>query len=369
MRPSRMPPDLPHPFCVHVFFPAAMTILGIETSCDETSAAIVRDGREVLSCVVHTQPQHQPFGGVVPEIASRCHIRLLPGIVKQAVAESGVGWHGIDEIAATRGPGLASSLLVGWSLAKGLAMRLGKPLRAVHHMEAHLHSVFLNPAAPDPHSVYPMLGLAVSGGHTSLYRMPAFGRLELIGRTVDDAAGEALDKAAKLLGLGYPGGPVIDKLARTCTPHQGIFPEGRIGDHAATGGLNPDLCLSFSGLKTALLRRVETAPPADEAAVAQLACDYQEAVVGAIVRRVEKALNGARYLAVGGGVSLNSRLRTLLADVCRKRGVGLLLALPRHCGDNAAMIAGLAGTGRGILSPAAFDLDIDPSWPSADSVA
>ena len=198
-----------------------MTVLGIETSCDETSAAVVRDGREVLSCVVHTQAQHRPFGGVVPEIASRCHVRLLPGIVEEAVARSGVGWDGLDEIAATRGPGLASSLLVGWSMAKGLAERTGLPLRAVNHVEAHLHSVFLDPAAPDPLEACPMVGLAVSGGHTSLFRIPSYGRLEALGRTVDDAAGEALDKAAKLLGLGYPGGPVIDRISRGRTPRGG----------------------------------------------------------------------------------------------------------------------------------------------------
>lgn len=339
-----------------------MIVLGIETSCDETSAAVVRDGREVLSCVVHTQQQHKPFGGVVPEIASRCHIRLLPGIVEEAVAQSGVGWDGIDVVAATRGPGLASSLLVGWSFAKGLAMRTGKPLRAINHIEAHLHSVFLNPEAPDPGDCYPMLGLAISGGHTNLFRLSEPGRIELVGRTVDDAAGEALDKAAKLLGLGYPGGPVIDKLARTRTPRTGLFPEGRVREGTDTSGLRADLCMSFSGLKTSLLHYVTQNPPANEEEVAQIATDYQEAVVGAIVRRVGKALGGARFLAVGGGVSLNSRLRSALAELCEKRRVKLLLALPKHCGDNAAMIAGLAGMGRGVPSPAAFDLDISPNW-------
>ena len=342
-----------------------MNVLGIETSCDETSAAVVRDGREVLSCVVHTQAQHRPFGGVVPEIASRCHIRLLPEIVERAVAESGVGWGGLDLVAATRGPGLASSLLVGWSAAKGLAMRTGLPLRAVNHIEAHLHSVFLDPAAPDPRECFPRLGLAVSGGHTNLFRMPEEGRIELVGRTVDDAAGEALDKAAKLLGLGYPGGPVVDRLSRGRTPRTGLFPEGRVREGALTGGLDPELCLSFSGLKTALLHRVTEQPPQGEEEVAQLACDYQEAVVGALVRRCDLALRGGgRFLAVGGGVSLNSRLREALRALCDARGVRLLLALPKHCGDNAAMIAGLAGMGRGIPSPEAFGLEVAPSWPA-----
>ena len=339
-----------------------MIVLGIETSCDETSAAAVRDGRDVLASIVHTQQQHKPYGGVVPEIASRCHIELLPGIVDEAVAASGVPWSAIEAVAATRGPGLASSLLVGWSMAKGLARRLDVPLIAINHTEAHIHSVFLDPAAPDPHEAVPMLALAVSGGHTSLFRIPRYGEIALVGRTVDDAAGEALDKAAKLLGLGYPGGPIIDKLSRGRVADPRAFPEGRVREGVETGGLRSDLCLSFSGLKTALLHRVTAQPPADDDAVAQLAADYQEAVVQALVKRCDKALGDAKYLAVGGGVSLNSRLRVCLAELCARRGVRLLLALPKHCGDNAAMIAALAAMGRGITSPESFALDIAPSW-------
>ncbi|MDD4060200.1 MAG: tRNA (adenosine(37)-N6)-threonylcarbamoyltransferase complex transferase subunit TsaD [Kiritimatiellae bacterium] len=339
-----------------------MIVLGIETSCDETSAAVVRDGRDVLASIVHTQQQHKPYGGVVPEIASRCHIELLPGIVDEAVAASGVPWSAIEAVAATRGPGLASSLLVGWSMAKGLARRLDVPLIAINHTEAHIHSVFLDPAAPDPHEAVPMLALAVSGGHTSLFRIPRYGEIALVGRTVDDAAGEALDKAAKLLGLGYPGGPIIDKLSRGRVADPRAFPEGRVREGVETGGLRSDLCLSFSGLKTALLHRVTAQPPADDDAVAQLAADYQEAVVQALVKRCDKALGDAKYLAVGGGVSLNSRLRVCLAELCARRGVRLLLALPKHCGDNAAMIAALAAMGRGITSPESFALDIAPSW-------
>ena len=339
-----------------------MIVLGIETSCDETSAAVVRDGRDVLASIVHTQQQHKPYGGVVPEIASRCHIELLPGIVDEAVAASGVPWSAIEAVAATRGPGLASSLLVGWSMAKGLARRLDVPLIAINHTEAHIHSVFLDPAAPDPHEAVPMLALAVSGGHTSLFRIPRYGEIALVGRTVDDAAGEALDKAAKLLGLGYPGGPIIDKLSRGRVADPRAFPEGRVREGVETGGLRSDLCLSFSGLKTALLHRVTAQPPADDDAVAQLAADYQEAVVQALVKRCDKALDDAKYLAVGGGVSLNSRLRVCLAELCERRGARLLLALPKHCGDNAAMIAALAAMGRGITSPESFALDIAPSW-------
>ena len=343
-----------------------MTFLGIETSCDETSAAVVRNGREVLSCVVHTQPEHRRWGGVVPELASRCHVEKLPEIVRAAVSKSGVGWSGIDAVAATRGPGLASALLVGWSAAKGIALSRGIPLVAVNHIEAHLHSVFLDPEAPDPAECHPMVGLAISGGHTNLFRVDAPGKIALVGRTVDDAAGEALDKAAKLLGLGYPGGPVIDRISRGLEPREGVFPEGRVRDGASCGALDPALCTSFSGLKTALLTRVKANPPSDDAETARLACDYQAAVVGAVVRRCERALEkfaSARCLAVGGGVSLNSLLRSELRRLAERKGVRLLLARPEHCGDNAAMIAGLAGTGRGIVSPASFDLDVEPSWP------
>lgn len=340
-----------------------MIVLGIETSCDETSAAIVKDGREILSNVVHTQAEHKPYGGVVPEIASRCHIMLLPGIVEQAVKESGISWEDIDVIAGTRGPGLASSLLVGWSTAKGLAMRLNKPLVAINHIEAHIHSVFLNPSAPDPHEAVPMLGLAVSGGHSNIFNIPEYGKIETIGRTIDDAAGEALDKAAKLLGLGYPGGPIIDKIAKTVTPGKIHFPEGRVREETETGGLRNDLCMSFSGLKTSLLTYVTKNPPQGESEIAQIAADYQEAIVSAIVKRCELVIRGKKYMAVGGGVSLNSRLRSALQEMCDKHDVQLLLALPKHCGDNAAMIAGLAGMGRGIPSPESFDLDIAPFWP------
>ncbi len=339
-----------------------MNILGIETSCDETSAAIVKDGQQVLSNVVHTQLQHRDYGGVVPEIASRCHIQLLPEIVEEAVKSSGLEWNRIDAIAATRGPGLASSLLVGWSMAKGLAKRLDVPLIAINHTEAHLHSVFLDSNAIKPFEAIPMVGLAVSGGHTSLFRIPAYGQIELIGRTVDDAAGEALDKAAKLLGLGYPGGPIIDRLSRGRVPQKTSFPEGRVREGVETGGLSNELCMSFSGLKTSLLNRVTKAPPKDDEEVAQIAADYQEAVVQALIKRCDKALGDAKYLAVGGGVSMNSRLRTCLTELAQERGVHLLLAPPKYCGDNAAMIAGLACMGRGISSQESFSLDIAPSW-------
>ncbi len=341
-------------------------VLGIESSCDETAAAVVRDGREVLSSVVDSQiALHRPHGGVVPEIASRRHVEVVDEVILGAMREAGVGWGDIDAVAATRGPGLASSLLVGWSAAKGLARRLGAPLCAVNHVLGHIHSVFLTAGAPEREAVLPFVALAVSGGHTALYRCEGPRRARMLGRTVDDAAGEALDKASKLLGLGYPGGPVIDRLAKTVADKHCTFPHTNLRPEAVEGsGLDPALCFSFSGLKTSLLRRLQTeGAPADDAARAELASEYQEAVVDTVIRRVDRALRGGeRTLAVGGGVSLNSRLRERLAELCARRRVRLLLAEPRYCGDNAAMIACAAAYGEGIWGEEALALDVDPTW-------
>lgn len=340
-------------------------VLGIETSCDETAAAVVRNGREVLSSVIYSQiEKHSPYGGVVPEIASRSHAETLPAVVSHAMQKAGKDWRELDRIAATRGPGLASSLLVGWSASKGLARRLQTPLWAVNHIEAHIASVFLDPAAPPPCQAVPMTILVVSGGHTSLFKCRKFGEFELIGRTIDDAAGEALDKAAKLLGLGYPGGPVIDRLAKEIEVTSTSFPSGQVRTASAPlGNLRPELCFSFSGLKTALLRRLQIKPPDTAEGTAFLAAEYQEAVVNALVERCGLALDPEdRYLAVGGGVSMNSRLRTKLKELCRARDIGLLLAKPEHCGDNAAMIAGACGLGLGLTGQNVFTMDILPNW-------
>lgn len=342
------------------------TILGIESSCDETAAAVVRDGRTVQSSVIDSQiALHRPHGGVVPEIASRRHVEVIDSVIFGAMREAGIDWSDIDAVAATRGPGLASSLLIGWSAAKGLARRLGVPLCAVNHVLGHIHSVFLTEGAPERDAVFPFLALAVSGGHTALYRCEGPRHTRVLGRTVDDAAGEALDKASKLLGLGYPGGPIIDRLARTVPNKHCGFPHTNLRPGAVEGsGLDPALCFSFSGLKTSLLRRLQTeGAPADDAARAALASEYQEAVVDAVVRRVDRALRGGdRTLAVGGGVSLNSRLRERLAELCARRHVRLLLAEPRYCGDNAAMIACAAAHGEGIWGEEALGLDVDPTW-------
>lgn len=343
-----------------------MNILGIETSCDETSAAVVRDGRHVLSSVVFSQVDlHRPYGGVVPEVASRNHVTTLPGVIEEALAKSGLTWAAIDAVAVTYGPGLASSLLVGLSAAKGLAFRLGKPLLGINHIEAHLYSVFLDEDAPLPGTVTPFTALVVSGGHTCLVRAEALGSYLILGQTVDDAAGEAFDKGAKLLGLGFPGGPAIDKAARGVVPRAVKFPLGRQKkDRDCISGMNPDMCFSFSGLKTALLYHLRDNPVVGDAtATAEVAASYQEAIVDALVRRCRLAVRGTRCLAVGGGVSLNSALRARLQSMADELGLRLLLAKPRYCADNAAMVAGLAGMGLGICGDAAFSLDADPNLP------
>ena len=371
-----------------------MNILGIESSCDETACAVVRDGREVLSNVVYTQiPLHQPYGGVVPEVASRAHIEKIHGVVAEAM-KAGVS---IDAVAVTYGPGLASSLLVGLNAAKGLAMSLGVPLIGINHIEAHLHTPFLFDAGEtNPQAVeqsIPALGLAVSGGHTTWVDMPSYGEYRIIGQTLDDAAGEAFDKAAKLLGLGYPGGPVIDRWAKgywngmtdfsdaaalkALKYPDGIkvrdpmprFPKGqpRAGT-AALAGLDAELCVSFSGLKTALLYYVKKNPPKDDCEKAALVAAYQEAIVGTLADRTRLALRRRDYkaLIVGGGVSLNGRLRAKLAEVAADAHVPLLLAKPKYCGDNAAMIAGLAYYRRNLVGDAALKVDVNPALQAGD---
>jgi len=362
-----------------------MNILGIESSCDETAAAVVRDGREVLANVVYTQiPLHQPYGGVVPEVASRAHIEKISGVVAEAMKCG----EKIDAVAVTYGPGLASSLLVGLNAAKGLSLALGVPLIGVNHIEAHLHTPFLLDAkggtcpgatADAPESCMPALGLAVSGGHTTWVDMPSYGSYKIIGQTLDDAAGEAFDKAAKLLGLGYPGGPVIDRWAKAywsaaskqddALPR---FPKGhpRAGT-AALAGLDAELCVSFSGLKTALLYHVRRHPPADDAEKAGLVAAYQEAIVGTLADRTATALKRRQYrsLIVGGGVSLNGRLRARLAEVASAAGVPLLLAAPKYCGDNAAMIAGLAFYRRNVTGETAMAIDVNPTLQPGDERA
>ena len=359
-----------------------MNILGIETSCDETAAAVVKDGHEVLSNVVYTQiPLHQPYGGVVPEIASRAHVEKIGEVVGEAMKG-----HEIDAVAVTYGPGLAPALIVGLNAAKGLAKALGVPLIGINHIEAHLHTPFLYDTGDDPTSTLqpsacaPALGLAISGGNTLLVDMPEYGRYEVVGETLDDAAGEAFDKASKLLGLGYPGGLKIDRISKAYmegNPTDLVpFPKGRPRDGvSALAGLPAELCVSFSGLKTALLRYVQQHPEllADKSgerdfggctvtpALARVVASYQEAIASAVADRVRSALKRRRYRSflLGGGVSLNSRIRAVLSEVCAEAGVELLMAKPKYTGDNGAMIAGIAYYRRNHVSDA-FSLDVNP---------
>ena len=339
-----------------------MKILGIETSCDETAAAIVEDGRRVVSNVVYTQiPLHVPYGGVVPEIASRAHIEKISEVVRAALVEK------VDAVAVTYGPGLSPALIVGLNAAKGLAKSLGVPLFGINHIEAHLHTPFLD-SDMEPSEMVPALGLAISGGHTTWVDMPQYGVYNVVGQTLDDAAGEAFDKAAKLLGLGYPGGPKVDRISREYVGDFIPFPKGRPREGvSALAGLSAECCVSFSGLKTALLRYVQKEGGAEALAAAgkipQIVASYQEAIVQAVADRTLTALKRrkCKSLIVGGGVSLNSRLRTVLGEVCKRAGVKLLMAQPKYCGDNGAMIAALAYYRRNKSGEEAMRLDVSPS--------
>jgi len=358
-----------------------MNILGIETSCDETAAAVVKDGREVLSNVVYTQiPLHQPYGGVVPEIASRAHVEKISQVVGDAIRQFQTIKQSdnqtIDAVAVTYGPGLSPALIVGLNAAKGLAKALNVPLIGINHIEAHLHTPFLYDTDEvkvkgegeqwncSPSSCTPALGLAISGGNTMWVDMPEYGRYEVIGETLDDAAGEAFDKAAKLLGLGYPGGLKIDRMAQAYeAEHPGAklipFPKGRPRDGVtALAGLPAELCVSFSGLKTALLRYVQQHPDFD---LSSVVASYQEAIVQAVADRTRAALRRKAYrtFILGGGVSLNSRIRAVLTDVAKEAGVPLLMAKPKYTGDNGAMIAGLAYYRRNHVKDAMM-LDVNP---------
>lgn len=341
-----------------------MNVLGIETSCDETAAAVVRDGRVVLSNVVYSQVDlHRPYGGVVPEVASRSHVTSLPDVLKTAVEKSGITWGDIDAVAVTYGPGLASSLLVGLSAAKALSLRLGKPLIGINHLRAHIYSLFIGKDPPVVEEVCPFIALVVSGGHTCLVRVESPWRYVLLGQTMDDAAGEAFDKGSNMLGLGYPGGPAIDKIAKSGKIDYARFPRSRQRKETErVGGLDVDLCFSFSGLKTALLYYLRDHPiSAERVELPSVAASYQEAIVEALVGRCRCAMRGERCLAAVGGVSLNSRLRTSLAEYAKTAGLRFLLSEPQYCADNAAMVAGLAGVGQGVIGPFAMNLDVEPN--------
>lgn len=342
-----------------------MNILGIETSCDETAAAVVAGGGMVLSSAVFSQVDlHRPHGGVVPEIASRQHVEHLPRMLEEAVAQAALEWPCLQAVAVTYGPGLASSLLVGLSAAKALALRLKIPLIGINHLEAHLYSVFLERDAPRYASACPLVALIVSGGHTCLVHVDAPGQYRRLGQTIDDAAGEAFDKGAKLLGLEYPGGPVIDRLSALGDAGRIAFPRTRALKADFTGGLAPELCFSFSGLKTSLLYYLRDHPQAVRKPVLNdVAAGYQEAIVDVLVRGAKRALQRERVktLVVAGGVSLNRRLRARLLEMAAGLKVSVLLPASSYCVDNAAMVAGLAGIGQGITGTEAWSLDACPN--------
>jgi N6-L-threonylcarbamoyladenine synthase len=326
--------------------------LGIETSCDETAAAIVAPDGRILSNIIHSQiAEHQRYGGVVPEIASRCHVEALPGVVNMALHQANVAWNDITAIAVTRGPGLATSLLTGVVYARGLATRLSVPLIGVNHLVGHLHSIWLRGDASAMEPVYPHLVLLVSGGHTCLLRRDGPQAWTVLGQTLDDAAGEALDKGARLLGLGYPGGPEIQRLAMAGDPAAIDFPRGN--PPKSSGGWNYPF--SFSGLKTALLYHVKKNP--DDVSPERLphvAASYQEAVVDTLTRRVGQALatGGIKLIGCAGGVARNQRLREKLTAVGARAGIPVMFADPAWCADNAAMIAAAAKDCYAGLDPA-----------------
>jgi N6-L-threonylcarbamoyladenine synthase len=307
-----------------------MRVLGIETSCDETAAAVV-EGRRVLSSVVASQVDvHAVYGGVVPELAARRHLEMALPVVDKALADAGTDLAGLDGLAVTRGPGLIGCLLVGLQTAKSLALVAGKPLVGVSHVEAHVRAADLAPEGPPP---YPYVALCASGGHTSLYFVESDTSMRLLGRTLDDAAGEAFDKGAKLLGLGYPGGPVIDRLAAGGDRKAMRFPIGL----RRRGSLD----FSFSGLKTALRVHLEkTGVPAGQA-LSDLCASFQEAVVATLIRKTVAAARAqrCRTVVVSGGVALNSRLREAFSAACAEEELSLRLTPPALCGDNGAMVA------------------------------
>jgi len=307
-------------------------VLGIESSCDETSAALVKDGRKVLANETASQvAQHGRYGGVVPEVASRLHLETLPGLIGEVLKQGQVGFDDLTGVAVTASPGLIGALLVGLSAAKGLAFRLHLPLATVHHIEAHLYAVELDAEPVE----FPALGLAVSGGHTELYYMEGWGKYRLLASTRDDAAGEAFDKVAKLMGLGYPGGPILEKLAKSHPEEKGKFPPSRMKDKS--------LDFSFSGLKTAVMLEVKNTPPQDEGARGRLAARFQNTVLSEIGWRVEEYLGSLKpkSLVVGGGVACNQALREVLKAKAEVHGATLRVPPPKYCSDNAAMIAGL----------------------------
>jgi N6-L-threonylcarbamoyladenine synthase len=316
-----------------------MLVLGVETSCDETAAAVVEDRGRVLSSVVASQEDvHAKYGGIVPELASRRHVEAIVPVVTEALERAGTGLDGVDAVAVTVGPGLVGSLIVGVCAAKAIAWRRGLPLLAVNHLEGHIRSPFLE----HPEIAFPAIALVVSGGHTQLYLCPQEGVYRTLARTRDDAAGEAFDKVARLLGLGYPGGPEIDRLSEGADETAHDFPKAAMKDRS--------IDFSFSGLKTAVRRRAESLGIARTGAldgepsrqVRDLVASFQRAVVDALVETTVLACRreAVRTVLVAGGVACNRRLRAAFEDAASRWGLSVFLPSPKYTTDNAAMIAG-----------------------------
>lgn len=308
-----------------------MKVLGIESSCDETGVALIDSEKGLLADAVYTQiDMHRAYGGVVPELASRDHIRRALVLIDDVLSRANVQKEDIDAVAVTEGPGLAGALLVGSSVAHAIGYALGIPVIGVHHLEGHLLSACLADPAPQ----FPFIALLVSGGHTQFMRVNAFGSYELLGETLDDAAGEAFDKTAQLLGEGYPGGPAVSRLAESGTPGAIELPRPMLH--------SPSLDMSFSGLKTAVLTAVNDAKdPTDPQFRSDLALAFTEAVAEVLTTKAVKAIKttGIKQLVVAGGVSANKTLRASLIEACRKRGAHVFFPLQRLCTDNGAMIA------------------------------
>lgn len=331
-----------------------MLLLGIETSCDDTATAVVEDGLRVRSSVSTNQDAfHAKYGGIVPEIASRQHVALLSAAVEDAIERAGTTLDALDGIAVTRGPGLIGSLVVGVAAAKALAFAIDKPLYGVNHLHGHIFAAFLDrEEAPQ----YPFLALLVSGGHSQLVEVESATRMRVIGRTKDDAAGEAYDKTARLLGLGFPGGPALDKLARGGNSQAIAFPRHR----ADPGSLD----MSFSGLKTAVRYYLESAQGA-EADKADVAASFQSAVVDVLMQRLDTAFERKAYTSVvlSGGVAANSALQAALHDWGSRNGVPAFVPPPKYCTDNAAMIAAAAAHQGDAALADALTLTADPNLP------
>ncbi|MEC9202479.1 MAG: tRNA (adenosine(37)-N6)-threonylcarbamoyltransferase complex transferase subunit TsaD [Actinomycetota bacterium] len=332
-------------------------VLGIETSCDETAAAVVERAQLVRSSVVSSQVErHALFGGVVPEIAGRAHVEQMVPVIAEALVSAGAEGADLDAVAATTGPGLAGSLLIGVSAAKALSLVWDVPFVSVNHLEAHLYASFLE----EPDLELPLVVLLVSGGHTMLVLMEDHCRYRLLGSTLDDAAGEAFDKVARYLGLGYPGGPAIDELAVEGDPSAFAYPRSMVQENPSTLSEDRRFAFSFSGLKTAVVNHIRNEPGAP---TADVAASFQEAVVDALVTKARWAVEatGAKGMCLGGGVAANSRLRERFLDTCGDLGVRAFLPSRAMCTDNAAMVAAAGWWRLSLFGSSPLDTGADPN--------